>query len=292
VASLKNRGDVKSLAGYRSGEGCTTVDTTMVSRFDGIPYAVGITERMHACLQSGRISSSKEAVLLLRNLGTETAVGAVVRHPWQTPPSTGCRQTGSGNPEQGRYLSRWSRWSRSSKTMRATKTNASLVVGGIGSRRKTADRSSARVWLLSSRAILHPVLVRYNPRDASRRRVRNQDARYCPLRARRLRCGQINGVDLGRPESADVLNGFTGVLVIPPRNIGCLPGVRARTGGARDHQGKAIIAEVAVIIDECDGGRHVVGLEVCLCNSLAKTDGPAHRIEVYNGRATEFRAAG
>jgi hypothetical protein len=87
------------------------------------------------------------------------------------------------------------------------------------------------------------------------------------------------------------VDAFTGVLVIPPRNIGCLPGVRARTGGARD-QGKAINAEVAVISDECDGGRHVVGLEVCLCNSLAKTDGPAHRIEVYNGCATEFRAAG
>jgi hypothetical protein len=50
-----------------------------------------------------------------------------------------------------------------------------------------------------------------------------------------------------------------------------------------------------VISDECDG-RHVVGLVVvvwlCGCNSLAKTDGPDHRIEVYNGRATEFRAAG
>ena len=69
--------------------------------------------------------------------------------------------------------------------------------------------------------------------------------------------------------------------------------MRARMG-ARD-QGKAIIAEVAVISDECDG-RHVVGLVVvvwlCGCNSLAKTDGPDHRIEVYNGRATEFRAAG
>ena len=44
-----------------------------------------------------------------------------VRQPWQTPPSKGCRQTASGNPEQCRYLSRWSRWSRSSKTVRATR---------------------------------------------------------------------------------------------------------------------------------------------------------------------------
>jgi len=40
VASLKNRGDVKSLVGCRSGEGCTAMDTTMVSNFDGSRYAV------------------------------------------------------------------------------------------------------------------------------------------------------------------------------------------------------------------------------------------------------------
>jgi len=52
-------------------------------------------------------------------------------------------------------------------------------------------------------------------------------------------------VDHGRRESADLcVNGFTGVLVIPPRIIACLP------GSSSECKGKAIIAEVAVISDD------------------------------------------
>lgn len=51
------------------------------------------------------------------------------------------------------------------------------------------------------------------------------------------------------------------------------PDACARTAGARDPgRGKAIIAEVAVMRDECDGGRHVGGvcqLYVCVCVTVA-----------------------
>jgi hypothetical protein len=77
VASLKNRGDVKSLVGCRSGEGCTAMDTTMVSIFRWEPVC-----RVNHRARAGVLSIwphliAKQAMLLLRNLGTETAVGAV-----------------------------------------------------------------------------------------------------------------------------------------------------------------------------------------------------------------------